>query len=315
MYFKLFRVEQRLNCWFNHQKHKDKETLLTFFFFGKTKRHVGEQKEMIILQQGLCLYEVALGRNLWWAVKYSKSRLFHILAWILEGKSKIHGIYIFCNFELLRIFLAFSRKWLEFQSVWNDFTSTNSWFFLFALIGIHILWFSIIMVFSDLQNSFKKATSSNVNRLRSDRLWINYMRWWRGSTLNLSWLILILAYHRRNCTIIWCVVLNGLTATLMWSGSVFFFLRHHHPANVPEFSFVSVVKDEVCNAVMSIKSNAAGMDVIPLRFIDLLLPVLLGTLNNVFNHIFFCSEFPPRWEGLCGAANSKGCCPRKILGL
>jgi hypothetical protein len=74
-----------------------------------------------------------------------------------------------------------------------------------------------------------------------------------------------------------------------------FFLRHHHPANVPEFSFVSVVKDEVCNAVMSIKSNAAGMDVIPLRFIDLLLPVLLGTLNNVFNHIFGCSEFPPIW--------------------
>jgi hypothetical protein len=37
--------------------------------------------------------------------------------------------------------------------------------------------------------------------------------------------------------------------------------------NVPEFSFVSVTEDEVFNAVMSIKSNAAGMDEIPLSFV------------------------------------------------
>jgi hypothetical protein len=57
--------------------------------------------------------------------------------------------------------------------------------------------------------------------------------------------------------------------------------------NVPESSFVSVTEDEVFIAVMSIKSNAAGVD----------------TLTHVFNHIFSCSEFPARWEGLCGAAN------------
>jgi hypothetical protein len=34
--------------------------------------------------------------------------------------------------------------------------------------------------------------------------------------------------------------------------------------NVPEFSFVSVTEDEVFNAVMSIKSNDAGVDEIPL---------------------------------------------------
>jgi hypothetical protein len=62
--------------------------------------------------------------------------------------------------------------------------------------------------------------------------------------------------------------------------------------NVPEFSFVLVTEVEVYNAVMSIKSNAAGVDEIPLSFIT----VLLGTLNHVFNHIFTCSEFPgPLW--------------------
>jgi hypothetical protein len=65
--------------------------------------------------------------------------------------------------------------------------------------------------------------------------------------------------------------------------------------NMPEFSFVSVTEDEVRNAVMSIKSNAAGVDEIPLSFIKSLLPVLLGTLTHVFNHIFTCSEFPARW--------------------
>jgi hypothetical protein len=66
--------------------------------------------------------------------------------------------------------------------------------------------------------------------------------------------------------------------------------------SVPEFSFVSVIEDEVFNAVMSIKSNAAGVDEIPLSFFKSLLPVLSGTLTHVFNHIFTCSKFPARWR-------------------
>jgi hypothetical protein len=65
--------------------------------------------------------------------------------------------------------------------------------------------------------------------------------------------------------------------------------------NVPEFSFVSISEDELFNAVMSIKSNAAGVDEISFSFVKSLLPVLLGTLTHVFNHIFTCSEFPARW--------------------
>jgi hypothetical protein len=66
--------------------------------------------------------------------------------------------------------------------------------------------------------------------------------------------------------------------------------------DVPAFSFVSGTEDKVFNAVMSIKSNAAGVDEIPLSFIKSLLPVLLSTLTHVFDQIFTCSEFPVRWE-------------------
>jgi hypothetical protein len=89
----------------------------------------------------------------------------------------------------------------------------------------------------------------------------------------------------------------------MWSGLVIFLMTRPSLSSginfdlsvstkVPEFSFVSVTEDEVCNAVMFIKLNAAGVDEIPLGFIKSLLPVLLGTLTHVFNHIFTCSEFP-----------------------
>jgi hypothetical protein len=72
--------------------------------------------------------------------------------------------------------------------------------------------------------------------------------------------------------------LKGLVATLMWSGSVVFLTRPSLSTgidfdvpvstNVPEFSFDLVTEDEVFNTVMSIKSNAAGGDEIPLRFVD-----------------------------------------------
>jgi hypothetical protein len=82
-------------------------------------------------------------------------------------------------------------------------------------------------------------------------------------------------------------------------GSVVFFTRpslsNGIVFDVPAFSFVSVTEDKVFNAVMSIKSNADGVDEIPLSFIKSLLPVLLGTLTHVFDHIFTCSELPARW--------------------
>jgi hypothetical protein len=58
---------------------------------------------------------------------------------------------------------------------------------------------------------------------------------------------------------------------------------------VPEFSFATVSESEICDAVMSIRSDAAGVDGVPLSFIKLLLPVVLYL--SIFNHIFVSSEF------------------------
>jgi hypothetical protein len=65
---------------------------------------------------------------------------------------------------------------------------------------------------------------------------------------------------------------------------------------VPEFSFATVGESEICDAVMSIRSDAAGVDGIPLSFIKLVLPVVLPVLTHIFNHIFVSSEFSGRWK-------------------
>jgi hypothetical protein len=58
--------------------------------------------------------------------------------------------------------------------------------------------------------------------------------------------------------------------------------------NVPEFSFATVSKSEICDAGMSIRSAATGVDGIPLSFIKLLL--------HIFDQIFVSSEFPSKWK-------------------
>jgi hypothetical protein len=61
-----------------------------------------------------------------------------------------------------------------------------------------------------------------------------------------------------------------------------------------------VSETEICDVVMSIRSNAAGVDGIPLSFIKLLLPVVLPVLTHIFNHIFVSSEFSGKWKTLFG---------------
>jgi hypothetical protein len=67
-------------------------------------------------------------------------------------------------------------------------------------------------------------------------------------------------------------------------------------ANVPEFSFATVSEGEICDAVMPIRSDAAGVDGIPLSFITLLFLVVLPVLSHIFNHIFVSSKSPGKWE-------------------
>jgi hypothetical protein len=66
--------------------------------------------------------------------------------------------------------------------------------------------------------------------------------------------------------------------------------------NVPEFSFDTVAESVIYDTVMSIMSDAAGVDGITLSFITLLLPVVLPVLTHIFNHIFVSFEFPGKWK-------------------
>jgi hypothetical protein len=65
---------------------------------------------------------------------------------------------------------------------------------------------------------------------------------------------------------------------------------------VPEFLFVTVDSKDVFDAFMAIKLDASCLDGIPLSFVKMLLPVVLPALTHLFNFIFTCSEFPPRWK-------------------
>jgi hypothetical protein len=49
------------------------------------------------------------------------------------------------------------------------------------------------------------------------------------------------------------------------------------------------------DAVMSIRSDAAGVDEILLSFIKLLLPVV-PMLTHIFHHIFVSSKFSEKWK-------------------
>jgi hypothetical protein len=62
------------------------------------------------------------------------------------------------------------------------------------------------------------------------------------------------------------------------------------------FSFSNVSSIDVSNAVHSIKSNAAGLDEIPLNFIKILLPVILPFLTFLINSCITKSTFPSTWK-------------------
>jgi hypothetical protein len=69
-------------------------------------------------------------------------------------------------------------------------------------------------------------------------------------------------------------------------------LEAHSIMNVLKFSFINVDSTEVGDAVLSIKSNAAGVDEIPMSFLRVLIPVIVPALAHIYNYIFTCSEFP-----------------------
>lgn len=62
------------------------------------------------------------------------------------------------------------------------------------------------------------------------------------------------------------------------------------------FSFSNVHPNEVLIAITNIKSNAVGIDEIPVKFIKLLLPYILPYITHIFNSILTSSDFPIVWK-------------------
>ena len=64
----------------------------------------------------------------------------------------------------------------------------------------------------------------------------------------------------------------------------------------PQFAFTNATDDDVFLSLRMIKSNAAGVDGIPLKFIRLIQPFILSHVTYLFNQIIMRSSFPKLWK-------------------
>lgn len=63
-----------------------------------------------------------------------------------------------------------------------------------------------------------------------------------------------------------------------------------------KFHFKYVLPEDIVEAITSIKSNAKGVDLIPVNFIKLCLPALLPVLDHIFNYSLQNGCFPSVWK-------------------
>lgn len=64
----------------------------------------------------------------------------------------------------------------------------------------------------------------------------------------------------------------------------------------PTFEFNEVEEYHIINAIYNIKSNAVGLDNIPIKFVKLILPLLIKPLKHLFNQILKSSIYPSMWK-------------------
>jgi hypothetical protein len=63
-----------------------------------------------------------------------------------------------------------------------------------------------------------------------------------------------------------------------------------------EFSFNGTFDLEVFNAIHQIKSNAIGMDDVPIRFLKIILPYIISIITHILNTILMTSRYPVAWK-------------------
>lgn len=62
------------------------------------------------------------------------------------------------------------------------------------------------------------------------------------------------------------------------------------------FRFSEVQDFHIVNAINDVKSNAVGLDDIPIKFIKMIFPLLLKPLKHIFNSIFKSGIYPKVWK-------------------
>uniref|UniRef100_W8B6W6 Putative RNA-directed DNA polymerase from transposon X-element n=3 Tax=Ceratitis capitata TaxID=7213 RepID=W8B6W6_CERCA len=62
------------------------------------------------------------------------------------------------------------------------------------------------------------------------------------------------------------------------------------------FLFSAVSEYDVAMSIFKISSNAIGHDGLPIKFIKIILPCILGTLTHIINHCITTSCFPEQWK-------------------
>ena len=63
-----------------------------------------------------------------------------------------------------------------------------------------------------------------------------------------------------------------------------------------EFQFSLIDETQVTSAFQRIKSNAVGLDLLPLKFLKIVLPFVLPQITHLFNFIILTSIFPDKWK-------------------
>lgn len=68
------------------------------------------------------------------------------------------------------------------------------------------------------------------------------------------------------------------------------------PSSTNSFSFRPVRYWEVVNAIWDIRSNAVGLDGLPIKFVKIILPLIVHHITHLFNMFIRTSAFPDCWK-------------------
>ena len=74
------------------------------------------------------------------------------------------------------------------------------------------------------------------------------------------------------------------------------FVPIQDPPPLESFYFQQITEIDVITELFHVRSNAVGMDRIPIEFIKSICPAIVKPITHLFNVILYTSEFPKAWK-------------------